>query len=98
MRGQFRAFLAASASKGLGSSNPPRSATQSVLFHYNLEMAADPRVTRGFCARCEPEKLSRCGLYPFRGYFLYALKKRFASRLERILFIHRRSEIRALRL
>jgi hypothetical protein len=22
-------------------------------------MAIDPRVTRGFCARCEPEKLSR---------------------------------------
>jgi hypothetical protein len=41
---------------GTEGSNPSLSATQSVPFHYNLEVAADPRVTRGFCARCEPEK------------------------------------------
>src|SRR5712671_373318 len=39
-----------------GSRQTASSATQSALFHYNLEMAVDPRVTRGFCARCEPEK------------------------------------------
>jgi hypothetical protein len=32
------------------------SAIQSVLFSYNLEKAAKPRVTARFCARCEPEK------------------------------------------
>ena len=41
---------------GTEGSNPSLSATQSVLFTYNLEMAANPRVTRRFCARCEPEK------------------------------------------
>ena len=41
---------------GSGGSNPPLSAIQSVLFTYNLEMAANPRGTRRFCAQCEPEK------------------------------------------
>src|SRR6202008_2984608 len=33
--------------------SPPHS---SVLAHYNMEIAVDPRVALGFCARCEPEK------------------------------------------
>ncbi len=41
---------------GSGGSNPPLSAIQSVLFTYNLEMAANPRGTWRFCAQCEPEK------------------------------------------
>jgi hypothetical protein len=41
---------------GTEGSNPSLSATQSVLFTYNLEMAVNRRVTRRFCARCEPEK------------------------------------------
>jgi hypothetical protein len=41
---------------GTEGSNPSLSATQSVLFTDNLEMAANPRVTRHFCAQCEPEK------------------------------------------
>ena len=41
---------------GSGGSNPPLSAIQSVLFTYNLEMEANPRGTRRFCAQCEPEK------------------------------------------
>ena len=42
--------------KGLEGSNPPLSATESILFPYNLEIMANPRGTRGFCAQCEREK------------------------------------------
>jgi hypothetical protein len=42
--------------ESLGGSNLPRSATQSVIFHSNWEMATDPRMARGFRVRCEPEK------------------------------------------
>jgi hypothetical protein len=41
---------------GTGGSNLPRSAKQSVLFTYYLEIPANPSVTRRFCAQCEPEK------------------------------------------
>ena len=37
-------------------SNPSLSANQSVLFHHNLEMAADPLVMQGFRTRCAAEK------------------------------------------
>jgi hypothetical protein len=41
---------------GTEGSNPLLSTNESVLFRYNLEIAVGPGVTRGFCARCEPEK------------------------------------------
>ena len=50
------AYLKETSVRGTGGSNPPLSAIQSVLFTYNLEMAANPRGTRRFCAQCEPEK------------------------------------------
>jgi hypothetical protein len=39
-----------------GSRQTASSATQSALFTYNLEMAANPRVAWPFHAQCEPEK------------------------------------------
>ena len=44
------------AHKSSVSSNSTRSAIQSVLFTYNLEIVANPRGTWRFCAQCEPEK------------------------------------------
>ena len=41
---------------GTGSSNSLRSATQSVLFTHNLEVAENARVSWPFCVRCEPER------------------------------------------
>jgi hypothetical protein len=45
-----------SIAKGYRGFESPLSATQSALFTYNLEMAANPRVAWPFHAQCEPEK------------------------------------------
>ncbi len=44
--------------KGLDGSNPPISATESVMFTYNLEMAVISRGAWRFFARSAPEKAS----------------------------------------
>jgi hypothetical protein len=50
-----RTFWPAQRLAGTEGSNPLRSAIQSVMFTYNLEIAENSRVTGRLCARCEPE-------------------------------------------
>ena len=51
--------------KGLGGSNPPLSATQSVDLAYNLEKAEDRAKGRGFSILSAPENEERSGILQF---------------------------------
>ena len=73
---------AARLAKGTEGSNPPLSATQSVMFSYNSEIAQDPRLTRRLCSRCEPESASPASDGRISRICLQAQKSRFASRFE----------------
>jgi hypothetical protein len=73
---------------GTGGSNPPLSATQSVLFTYNLEMA-EICARRGACA-LDANRRARTlrAIRQIPRVFLHAQKSRFASPLEPIRLIY----------
>ena len=54
---------------GSGGSNPPLSAKQSVVFTYNLEIAANPRGRGAFALDANRRKLSRCRFAELHGVF-----------------------------
>ena len=75
------------------------SAKQSVLFTYNLEIAANPRVTPRFCARCEPEKAISLRIERIPRVFSLSAEEAVRFTVwSGFRSIYRGSEIRALRL